>query len=132
MRILLLISIVMLYEFISSSFGSVDQDAWIAPEATKNLINPIENNVQSVMAGKKIFDQQCWSCHGKSGLGDGPASRALKNKPADFSNINFQNQKDGEIFWKISEGRGEMAGYKNALKEEKRWQLVNYLRTIKK
>ena len=37
---------------------------------------------------------------------------------------------DGEIFWKISEGRAPMPGFKKQLSEEDRWQLVHYLRAF--
>lgn len=114
------------------SFINQDNTPWVAPENSKTTSNPIEANKISVDKGMKIFNQQCWSCHGKNGNGNGPAAKALKAKPADFSKETFQNQTDGEIYWKISNGRGEMAGYKNSLKDENRWQLVNFLRTFKK
>jgi len=37
---------------------------------------------------------------------------------------------DGELFWKISEGRRPMPEFKKRLTEEQRWQLVNYVRTF--
>jgi mono/diheme cytochrome c family protein len=42
-----------------------------------------------------------------------------------------QDQADGELFWKISEGRGAMVGWKLIISEEDRWHLVNYIRTLK-
>lgn len=37
-----------------------------------------------ISEGQKIFAQNCASCHGNSGLGDGPAGQALDPKPANF------------------------------------------------
>ena len=37
---------------------------------------------------------------------------------------------DGEIYWKITEGRKPMPSFKNQLSDEQRWQLVNFLRTL--
>jgi high-affinity iron transporter len=34
--------------------------------------------------GSRVFAQSCATCHGATGNGDGPASAALKPKPADF------------------------------------------------
>src|SRR5204863_3973098 len=41
-----------------------------------------------------------------------------------------QKQTDGEIFWKISNGRGAMPPWKH-LPEKDRWEIVNYIRTLK-
>jgi len=37
-----------------------------------------------ISEGQKIFAQNCATCHGSSGLGDGPAGQALDPKPANF------------------------------------------------
>jgi mono/diheme cytochrome c family protein len=37
---------------------------------------------------------------------------------------------DGEIFWKITEGRRPMPSFKKELTDEQRWQLVNFLRRL--
>jgi mono/diheme cytochrome c family protein len=37
---------------------------------------------------------------------------------------------DGEIFWKMTEGRKPMPSFKKQLTDEQRWQLVNFLRTF--
>lgn len=38
----------------------------------------------SLARGKEVFAQNCVSCHGTEGKGDGPASQALTPKPANF------------------------------------------------
>ena len=55
----------------------------------------------------------------------------LKPKPNSFSSADLQKQSDGELFWKLSTGKGMMVPYKHSLSEEKRWQLINYIRTLK-
>lgn len=70
-------------------------------------------------------------CHGKTGAGDGPAGSALTPKPANFTDTNLMSKAtDGELFWKMSNGRGPMPAWKDQLSETQRWQLVNYLRTL--
>lgn len=104
--------------------------AWAAPDWAKNTKNPVEPTPSSLAAGQKIFGQFCWACHGKLGKGDGPAGTGLRTKPANLTGQTFNTQRDGEIFWKISEGRGEMVPYKQGLTETQRWHLVNYLRSL--
>jgi mono/diheme cytochrome c family protein len=37
---------------------------------------------------------------------------------------------DGELFWKMSKGRGVMPAWEDQFSETQRWELVNYLRTL--
>ncbi len=73
---------------------------------------------------------RCIACHGPGGKGDGPASKALNPKPADHTSARTQAQTDGELFWKITNGKGMMVGWEKIIKEEDRWHLVNYIRTL--
>lgn len=104
---------------------------WKAPEDSKKIKNPIASSTASIEKGKKIFSQYCVTCHGNEGRGNGPSARNLKVKPASFIDSSFTKQTDGEIFWKINEGRKEMASYKYSITNENKWHIINYLRTIK-
>jgi mono/diheme cytochrome c family protein len=73
----------------------------------------------------------CVSCHGASGKGDGAAAVALNPKPADWTSARVQGETDGELFWKISNGRGAMPPWKH-LPENERWSLIQYIRSLKK
>ena len=35
---------------------------------------------ESIASGEKIFKRQCQTCHGATGVGDGPAAKTLKGK----------------------------------------------------
>jgi mono/diheme cytochrome c family protein len=103
------------------------QGPWIAPADAKAMKNP----VKGVGNAKKTVETNCVSCHGASGKGDGPAAAALPPpKPANWTSDVVQKQSDGEIFWKISNGRGAMPPWKH-LPENERWEIVNYIRTLK-
>ena len=73
----------------------------------------------------------CFVCHGPKGKGDGMAGAGLTPKPTNLTTEEFQSQSDGAIFWKITEGRAPMASYKTSIPEKKRWEIVNYIRTLK-
>ncbi len=107
-------------------------EPWKAPASAKTIKNPLKGNVQATKEGKKLYDSMCAVCHGNKGRGDGVAGMALNPRPANFTKSVVQDQTDGEIYWKITNGRLPMAAYKDILTEEQRWQLVNYLRTFKK
>jgi mono/diheme cytochrome c family protein len=103
------------------------QGPWVAPAEAKALKNP----VKGVGNAKKSVETNCVSCHGASGKGDGPAAAALPPpKPANWTSAAVQKETDGEIFWKMSNGRGAMPPWKH-LPEQERWEIVNYIRTLK-
>jgi mono/diheme cytochrome c family protein len=103
------------------------QGPWVAPADAKAMKNP----VKGVGNAKKTVETNCVSCHGPGGKGDGPAAAALPPpKPANWTSEVVQKQSDGEIFWKISNGRGAMPPWKH-LPETERWEIVNYIRTLK-
>jgi mono/diheme cytochrome c family protein len=104
------------------------QGEWKAPADAKNVTNP----VKGIGNAKKTVETNCAMCHGPGGKGDGPAAAALPPpKPADWTSAAVQSQTDGELFWKISNGRGAMPPWKH-LPEKDRWEIVNYIRTLKK
>ncbi len=40
--------------------------------------------------GEEVFAQTCWTCHGKTGVGDGPAAAALDPKPRNYTDAAWQ------------------------------------------
>lgn len=111
------------------------QSKWVAPSTAKTIKNPLKCSPDDLKEAKKIFTQMCVICHGAKGKGDGVAAAALNPKPANFNSKTVQDQMDGELFWKITNGNAPtaaMAAYKDILTETQRWQLVAYIRTFKK
>jgi mono/diheme cytochrome c family protein len=104
------------------------QGEWKAPADAKAMKNP----VKGVGNAKKNVETNCVTCHGAGGKGDGPAAAALPPpKPADWTSSKIASETDGELFWKISNGRGAMPPWKH-LPEKDRWEIVNYIRTLQK
>ncbi len=116
----------------SASMVVAQSKDWVAPKDADTINNPFAGNADATKAGKKKFVQLCAICHGDRGKGDGIAGAALQPKAANFTLVKIQDQTDGALFWKLTEGRAPMASYKDLLTEDERWQLVNYIRTFKK
>ena len=109
------------------------QKPWPVPDAAKNKKNPVANTAASVNTGKSLWNTHCKSCHGTKGLGDGSKASQLDTDPGDFTKSSFHAQTDGALFYKTTEGRDDMPGYKTKISDANNiWSLVNYMRSFKK
>lgn len=105
---------------------------WEAPKEADAIKNPLRENAGATLAGQKLYTSMCVVCHGNKGKGDGVAGVNLNPRPTNLISTKTQEHSDGAIYWKITEGRAPMASYKSILTDEQRWQLVNYIRKLKK
>jgi mono/diheme cytochrome c family protein len=102
------------------------------PEAAK-VKNPVSATAESIAAGKKAY-AKCASCHGVDGEG-GPGNDLIPAAPSLVDDRWDHGSSDGEIFNNIKNGIGpdfNMVPFKDQLKDEEIWSLVNYLRSIRK
>ncbi len=103
---------------------------WPVPETAKKMKNPVKG-AESIATGKTLYVKHCKSCHGTKGLGDGTKSKELDTDCGDFSKKEFQSQTDGEMLYKIKEGRKDMPSFKKKITDdEELWSIVNYMRTL--
>jgi mono/diheme cytochrome c family protein len=116
---------------LASGSVAAGQTTWSAPGTEKSKKSPVAASAKAVEQGKKVAQGNCVSCHGNRGKGDGAAAVALNPRPADWTSTRIQNESDGELFWKITTGRGAMPAWRH-LPESERWALVQYIRTLKK
>ena len=106
---------------------------WPVPENLKKIKNPVAPDAASIAEGKTLWNTHCKSCHGAKGLGDGSKAAQLKTEAGNFSDPDVQSQSDGALFYKTSEGRDDMPSFKKKMPDaDERWQLVNFMRTLKK
>ncbi|MBI2967685.1 MAG: cytochrome c [Bacteroidetes bacterium] len=106
---------------------------WVAPDAEKNVKNPVKADDVNIPAGKTLYTKHCKSCHGTGGKGDGTKAAELETPCGDFTTDDTQKQTDGELHYKIKKGKDDMPSFeKKILADEDLWTLVNYMRTLKK
>lgn len=104
---------------------------WLVPEEAKKLKNPVPVTETGLAATRDLYSENCAQCHGEAGKGDGPMAEMTNPKPADFSDAHRMGEiTDGEIFYKIGEGRMPMPSFKKRFSDEQRWQLVNLVRAF--
>jgi mono/diheme cytochrome c family protein len=119
--------------FVARIAAADDEKPWVAPEAARQVKNPVPVNPESLAAGAQLFHENCAPCHGDTGKGDGDTGKIIKKKPANFTDAKLMSEEtDGSLFWKMSEGRGPMPSWKDELSDKERWQLVIYIRKLGK
>ena len=92
--------------------------------------NPVFPDANSIAAGRRLYDQNCISCHGRTGVP--PAGLQLNPYPLDLT-VHVPQHPDGQLYNFIANGvpGSAMVAWKDAgLTEEQIWHLVNYLRTF--
>ncbi len=88
-------------------------------------------------AGQAIYAKQCVACHGKAGAGDGPAAKALKDKPKDWTAGGLKELDDATLAAMIKKG-GKAVGKSAAmpaypkLSDAEVENLVAFARSIEK
>lgn len=118
--------------FLIVGFNGHAQEKWTAPASADKIVNPLKNDANATANGKRTYKILCVVCHGAKGKGDGVGGSGLTPKPTNLTDSDAQGQTDGAIFWKIKEGRAPMASYETSIPEKKRWEIINYIRTLKK
>jgi mono/diheme cytochrome c family protein len=94
--------------------------------------NPVAADETSLARGKQLFMTHCITCHGPEGKGNGTvAAFFTKKKPADLTSEIIQSKNDGAIFLTISNGFGFMPALNENFTVRERWDIVNYVRTLK-
>jgi mono/diheme cytochrome c family protein len=98
------------------------------------LKNPVAATPESIAAGQQLYGRNCASCHGRNGQG-GPGNDLIPAAPSLLGDGWTHGSTDGEIFTNIRNGVApdfNMVPFKDKLKDDEIWNLVNYIRSIKK
>lgn len=110
--------------------GKILQE-WQAPVEAANILNPFKDRSDAAKIGRELFMQRCASCHGSEGKGNGILSKTLLKPPTNLASQMVQANSDGELFWKITNGKSPMPANRIRFNDEQRWYIVAYLRTLK-
>lgn len=96
---------------------------WRPPADAVARPNPLAGKASLAAGGRKLFLRHCAECHGDDG-------RGLK-KAADLQLPVVQEQSDGALHWKLTNGNASrgMPSF-SSLPEMQRWQIVLHLRSL--
>ncbi len=102
-----------------------------SPEIAE-LTNPIPTSAESHQRGEKLYLTYCSKCHGVNGNGAGPSAHGFSTDPRQlWAWHNADKTADPYLYWFITNGRSDMPPWGVVLSENERWDLVNYIKTLK-
>lgn len=97
-------------------------------DAAVTVVNPVPATQESVDRGKTFYEVHCLVCHGIEGKGDGTVGAKFEKAPVDLNEAYTQDQADGQLFYTLTRGRADMPYYRDALSQQERWDVVNYVK----
>ena len=102
---------------------------WDVPADKKDVVCSFKFDANSQKQGEVLYKKYCIPCHGEP---DKSNFAKLTPAPGDMATDKFSKLKDGEFFYKMSNGKGQMPRFLAILKEIERWQIISYVRTFHK
>jgi mono/diheme cytochrome c family protein len=107
--------------------------AFSVPAEIASQINPVHPTAAGLTLARKMYGYDCAMCHGKEGGGDGDMASSLKSKMKDYRDpVSLKEMTDGQLFYIIEKGNGEMPGESDRAKPEQLWTMVTLVRSFGK
>lgn len=105
-----------------------------SPETDRSDAGPGKSTAESLQAsvarGNDVFRIYCVVCHGATGTGGGSVSQRGFPPPPSLLTGNSRQMKDGQLFHIVSYGQGNMPSLRPQLSVTRRWDVVNYIRSL--
>ena len=99
----------------------------------KQVKNPTIDFKSSITRGEEMYIKNCSKCHGLNGNGYGVVAHGFNTWPRQlWTWNNADSAADTYLFWILENGKSDMPPWGLVLSENERWDLINYIKTIKK
>jgi cytochrome c6 len=83
---------------------------------------------QGDAAGADVYKAKCATCHGQDGSGNTPVGKSLQ--VADLRSDAVQSKSDAELIQSVTEGKGNMPGFKGNITDDEIHAVVKFVRTF--
>ncbi|HZY62711.1 MAG TPA: c-type cytochrome [Edaphobacter sp.] len=103
------------------------------PTDAARLVNPVKPTPKSLALAKKMYGYDCAVCHGINGNGKGDLAADIKPPLKDYTDpAALKDLSDGELFYIIKNGKGQMTGEGDRMDTEGIWNMVILVRSFAK
>lgn len=103
------------------------------PEPYASIPDPLPDNAEVIARGRTVFEENCASCHGPQGLGDGEAGRQLSPPPSNLAALmrTPMMRSNSYLYWSIAQGGAPfgtaMPAFKDAISADDVWSIIHFL-----
>jgi thiosulfate dehydrogenase len=103
--------------------------ATLAREALR-VPNPVARTDENLIAGIKLYAQNCAICHGASDAKPSDVARGLYQRPPQLAKDGVEDDPEGVTYWKIEHGIRftAMPSFGKTLSDDQLWQLTLFLK----
>ncbi len=127
MRVKNITTAIFLFTFLCISMGLMSQVKPIT-DTDKQKVAAFKFTDESKTRGMQQYNNNCKSCHGDPGKKN---YSNLDPVPGDPASDDYQALSDGEMFFYITNGKGQlMPMFANAISESQRWDIISYIRSF--
>ena len=85
-------------------------------------------------AARELYRVNCAMCHGPEGRGDGPLAQHFEkagvSPPVDLAGERVKARNEGQLFWVLTNGLGNMPAFGRLITAGDRWQLVGFVQSV--
>lgn len=105
-------------------------------EQASGLANPVAGTPEAPERGRELYRVNCATCHGSGGRGDGPLAPYYARSPAatvppiDLAGPRVRARTDGQLYWILVHGLGNMPPYGELLTDDEVWTVVLHVREL--
>lgn len=111
--------------FLVQDSPSAKPAAFAVPPDIAAKTNPVHPTAAETAMVRKLYGYDCAMCHGKEGAGDGDMAASLQTKMKDYRDpTSLKGMSDGELFYIIQKGKGEMPSEGDRAKDDQIWTMV--------
>ena len=101
------------------------------PADAAQMVNPVKPTAESQAKAKKMYGYDCAMCHGENGNGKGDLVADMKLVLKDYTDpAALKDVSDGEMYYIIKNGRGQMPPEGDRGQPKLLWDMVNYIRWL--
>lgn len=101
-------------------------------KSAPRVTDPLSPTNGNLIAGVKLYAQNCAVCHGDSSGNATNVAKGLYQKPPQLANDGVEDDPDGVTYWKLAHGIRwtGMPAFDHTLSDKQIWQLTLFLKSM--
>ena len=113
--------------------GQQEATEFGVPANISSEANPVHPTSAGMALAQRMYGYDCAMCHGKDGSGKGDMAATLKTPMKDWRDpATLKGLTDGDLFYMIKKGKGDMPGEEGRQNDEGLWNMVTLVRSFAK